>query len=50
MSLEYAILGFLNYRPLSGYGLKKVFDKSVFYKLSCTFTDQLQGCGPGAGA
>jgi len=29
MSLEFAILGFLNYRPLSGYDLKKVFDRSV---------------------
>jgi PadR family transcriptional regulator AphA len=29
MSLEYAILGFLNYGPLSGYDLKKVFDVSV---------------------
>lgn len=29
MSLEYAILGFLNYSPLSGYDLKKVFDDSV---------------------
>ena len=29
MSLEHAILGFLNYRPLSGYDLKKVFDNSV---------------------
>jgi len=29
MSLEYAILGFLDYRPLSGYDLKKVFDGSV---------------------
>ncbi len=29
MSLEYAILGFLNYGPLSGYDLKKVFDNSV---------------------
>lgn len=29
MSLEYAILGFLNYQPLSGYDLKKVFDRSV---------------------
>jgi DNA-binding PadR family transcriptional regulator len=29
MSLEYAILGFLNYRPLSGYDLKKIFDNSV---------------------
>lgn len=29
MSLDYAILGFLNYSPLSGYDLKKVFDTSV---------------------
>lgn len=29
MSLDYAILGFLNYSPLSGYDLKKVFDNSV---------------------
>ena len=29
MSLEHAILGFLNYRPFSGYDLKKVFDNSV---------------------
>lgn len=29
MSLEYAILGFLNYGPLSGYDLKKIFDTSV---------------------
>jgi DNA-binding PadR family transcriptional regulator len=29
MSLEYAILGFLNYQPLSGYDLKKIFDTSV---------------------
>jgi DNA-binding PadR family transcriptional regulator len=29
MSLEHAILGFLDYRPLSGYDLKKVFDNSV---------------------
>jgi DNA-binding PadR family transcriptional regulator len=29
MSLEHAILGFLNYRPLSGYDLKKAFDTSV---------------------
>jgi PadR family transcriptional regulator AphA len=29
MSLEHAILGFLNYQPLSGYDLKKVFDTSV---------------------
>ncbi|HAF62822.1 MAG TPA: PadR family transcriptional regulator, partial [Anaerolineaceae bacterium] len=29
MSLEHAILGFLNYRPFTGYDLKKVFDTSV---------------------
>jgi PadR family transcriptional regulator AphA len=29
MSLEHAILGFLNYRPFSGYDLKKAFDASV---------------------
>jgi len=29
MSLEYAILGFLNYTPLTGYDLKKAFDASV---------------------
>ena len=29
MSLEHAILGFLNYGPHSGYDLKKVFDVSV---------------------
>jgi PadR family transcriptional regulator, regulatory protein AphA len=29
MSLKHAILGFLSYTPLSGYDLKKAFDKSV---------------------
>ena len=29
MALDFAILGFLNYGPLSGYDLKKVFDNSV---------------------
>jgi DNA-binding PadR family transcriptional regulator len=29
MSLQHAILGFLNYTPFSGYDLKKVFDTSV---------------------
>ena len=29
MSLDHAILGFLNYKPFSGYDLKKVFDGSV---------------------
>jgi DNA-binding PadR family transcriptional regulator len=29
MSLDYAILGFLNYHPSSGYDLKRVFDSSV---------------------
>lgn len=29
MVLEHAILGFLNYRPMTGYDLKKIFDTSV---------------------
>jgi PadR family transcriptional regulator, regulatory protein AphA len=29
MSLEYAILGFLNYHPYTGYDLKKIFDTSI---------------------
>jgi PadR family transcriptional regulator, regulatory protein AphA len=29
MSLDHAILGFLHYKPLSGYDLKSVFDASV---------------------
>ncbi len=29
MSLEHAILGFLHYKPMSGYDLKKIFDTSV---------------------
>ena len=29
MHLEYAILGFLNYRPWTGYELKRVFDVSI---------------------
>ncbi len=29
MSLEFAILGFLNYHPYTGYDLKKIFDASV---------------------
>lgn len=29
MSLEHAILGFLNYRSYTGYDLKKIFDHSV---------------------
>lgn len=29
MSLDHAILGFLQYKPFSGYDLKKVFDTSV---------------------
>jgi PadR family transcriptional regulator AphA len=31
MSLEYAILGFLNYQSMSGYDLKKTFDDSVHH-------------------
>jgi DNA-binding PadR family transcriptional regulator len=29
MSLDHAILGFLSYKPFSGYDLKKIFDNSV---------------------
>jgi DNA-binding PadR family transcriptional regulator len=29
MSLDYAILGFLRYRPMTRYDLKRVFDGSV---------------------
>jgi PadR family transcriptional regulator, regulatory protein AphA len=29
MSLEHAILGFLSYKPFSGYDLKRIFDNSV---------------------
>ncbi len=29
MSLEHAILGFLQYKPMTGYDLKKIFDTSV---------------------
>ena len=29
MSLEYAILGFLQYKPISGYDMKKMFDTSI---------------------
>ncbi len=29
MSLDFAILGFLNYHPYTGYDLKKIFDGSV---------------------
>lgn len=29
MSLDFAVLGFLNYHPYTGYDLKKIFDNSV---------------------
>lgn len=31
MSLSYALLGFLNYAPMTGYDLKKTLDDSVFF-------------------
>jgi DNA-binding PadR family transcriptional regulator len=31
MSLDHAILGFLNYHPYSGYDLKKIFDTSIHH-------------------
>ena len=50
MSLDHAILGFLNYSPLSGYDLKRVFDISVrhfwpadqsqIYRVLSRLTDQ----------
>jgi DNA-binding PadR family transcriptional regulator len=39
MSLDYAILGFLSYAPLTGYDLKKVFDSSIRH---FWFADQSQ--------
>jgi PadR family transcriptional regulator AphA len=30
MDIKYAILGFLSWRPLTGYDLKKIFEDSVF--------------------
>jgi PadR family transcriptional regulator, regulatory protein AphA len=36
MSLEYAVLGFLSYQPMSGYDLKKYFDQSVAHFWSAT--------------
>lgn len=38
MSLKYAILGFLDMMPLSGYDLKKMFDSSVKFYWSATHT------------
>ncbi len=35
MSLEYAILGFLNYHSFTGYDLKKAFDSSVRHRYWC---------------
>src|SRR5512142_2217155 len=50
MSLEFAILGFLNYHPYTGYDLKKIFDSSVrhfwpadqsqIYRTLANLTDQ----------
>jgi DNA-binding PadR family transcriptional regulator len=36
MSLDHAILGFLNYQPMTGYDLKKAFDQSVAHFWSAT--------------
>lgn len=36
MPLSHAILGFLDYQPMSGYGLKKLFDQSVAHFWSAT--------------
>ena len=31
MPLKHALLGFLNYQPLTGYDLKQHFDRSIYY-------------------
>jgi DNA-binding PadR family transcriptional regulator len=31
MPLKYALLGFLNYQPMTGYDLKQHFDRSIYY-------------------
>jgi len=31
MSLEHAVLGFINYKPFSGYDQKKLFDRAVHH-------------------
>ena len=31
MSLEHALLGFLDYQPMTGYDLKQHFDRSIYY-------------------
>lgn len=31
MSLKHALLGFLNYQPMTGYDLKQHFDRSIYY-------------------
>ena len=36
MPLSHAILGFLDYQPMSGYDLKKYFDQSVAHFWSAT--------------
>ncbi len=36
MSLDYAILSFLNFAPMSGYDLKKLFDDSINHFWSAT--------------
>ncbi len=50
MSLDFAILGFLNYHPYTGYDLKKIFDTSIrhfwpadqsqIYRTLARFTEQ----------
>jgi DNA-binding PadR family transcriptional regulator len=51
MPLSHAILGFLEYRPMSGYDLKKYFDQSVAHFWSATQShiykalEELEGAG-----
>jgi len=42
MSLKYALLGFVDMMPISGYDLKKLFDSSVVYYWSATHTQIYQ--------
>ncbi|MFN8413385.1 MAG: PadR family transcriptional regulator [Anaerolineales bacterium] len=45
MPLAHAILGFLEYQPMSGYDLKKFFDQSITHFWSATQKSHLQGVG-----
>lgn len=42
MSLKYALLGFVDMMPITGYDLKKFFDSAVFFYWSATHTQIYQ--------